>query len=546
MKKLNLNLQTKIIIMSTVFSLIIIVILGSYSSYIITSTLERKIGENALSVAKTVALMPEIKEAFKLEDPSKVIQPLAEKIRKEVGAEFVVVGNKEGIRYSHPYSDRLGKHMVGGDNYGVLKEGRSYVSQAVGTLGPSLRGKTPIFDENHNVIGVVSVGFLIEDIKEREYNYVIRILAIVVIVLIIGLAGSFFLSWNIKKDIFGLEPEEISQLFIEREAILESVKEGIIAVDKSGIVKVVNETAKRLILGDNTNQELVGKKIDEVITNTKILAVIETGEAQYDQEMLLGDEAVITNRVPMVIKNKVVGAVASFRRKTEIDQLLQELSDHKIYSDTLRAQNHEFTNKLYTISGLLQLKRYKEAIEFITAETEHQDDMVEFLMNNVKNPKITAFLIGKITRAEELKVKLNINPQTYLSGDVEINYDDLVTIYGNLIENSIDAVKEQEDSNRKIDVLLYDTDDAIVFRVEDWGYGIPEEIRERIFLDGFTTKGDRKKRGYGLALVNTLVKKYNGEIELIDPDHPGIIFEVKLPAKKCLVGRIGNVQGNNY
>lgn len=531
MKKIRVNLQTKIIILSTVFSLIIILILSVYSSYTITSTLERKIGENALSVAKTVALMPEIKEAFKLEEPSKVIQPLAEEIREAVGAEFIVVGNQDGIRYSHPFPDRLGKYMVGGDNDGVLKEGKSYISRAVGTLGPSLRGKTPIFDQDQNVIGVVSVGILMEDIEEREQNYIIRILIIGVIVLIIGLVGSYFLAWNIKKDIFGLEPEEISQLFIEREAILESVKEGILAVDQDGVITVVNNTAQRLIMGDSNNQELVGKKIDEVIPNTKILEVLQTGQAQYDQEMLLGDEVVITNRVPVVIKNKVIGAVSSFRRKTEIDQLLQELSDHKIYSDTLRAQNHEFTNKLYTISGLLQLERYREAIQFITDETERKDDMIEFLKSNVKNPKITAFLIGKITRAEELKVKLNINPQTYLSGDIQINNDDLVTIYGNLIENSIDAVKGQADSNRKIEVLLYDTDDWIVFRVEDWGYSIPEEIRDHIFLDGFTTKGDRKKRGYGLALVSTLVKKYKGDIKLIDPNHPGIIFEVKLPRK---------------
>ena len=529
----NFSLQTKIIILSTVFSLTIVLILGLYSSYIITTTLEKKIGENALNVAKTVASIPELKEAFKLDDPSKVIQPLAEGIREQVGAEFVVIGNKDGIRYAHPFPDRLGKRMVGGDNYGVLKEGKSYVSKAVGTLGPSLRGKTPIFDDNHNIIGVVSVGFLIEDIQAREKNYIIRILAIVVLVLIIGLAGSFFLSWNIKKDIFGLEPEEISQLFMERETLLESIREGIVAVDKDGIIKFINSTAKELIVKGTNENNLVGKRIDEVIPNTRVLEVIATGLAQYDQEMLLGDEIIITNRVPVLMSDEVVGAVSSFRKKVEIDQLLQELSDHKIYSDTLRAQNHEFINKLYTISGLLQLERYEEAIRFITDETVQQGDMIELLMSNIGDPRISAFFIGKAIRAEELKVKLDINPKTHLSS-ISDNNNDLITIYGNLVENSIEAVKEEEKVNRRIEVFLYETDDQICFIIEDWGPGISQEIREQIFVDGFSTRG--KNRGFGLALVNTLVKKYKGSIEIIEPSHQGIIFEVKLPRNTILRG----------
>ncbi|MFV9510364.1 ATP-binding protein [Tepidibacillus sp. LV47] len=529
MKKRRLRLQTKIMILSTIFSLIIIFILGFYSSYLLTSILERKIGENALNIAKTIALMPEIHEAFKSQNPSQIIQPLAEQIRKEVGAEFVVIGNQDGVRYSHPYPDRLGKQMVGGDNEPVLKEGQAIISKAVGTLGPSLRGKAPIFNEKHQVIGVVSVGFLIEDIKEKEYSQIIKIIGIVILVLFIGTLGSLFLSRNIKKDIFGLEPDEISQLFLQRQTMLESIKEGIIAVDQKGRITMINQAAKELLKDFMDQENHIGKPIKEVIPNTKFMNVLETGKAQYDQEMLIGNEWVVTNQVPMIVKNEVIGAVASFRRKTEIDQLLQELSDHKIYLDTLRAQNHEFVNKLYTISGLLQLGKLQEAIEFITEKTVQEDNMFEFLKEHIADPKMAAFFIGKLTRAEELKVRLLIDPDTRYLSSPALSVDDLITIYGNLIENSLDAVRDQSEPYRKIKIRLKQTETSIDFMIEDWGKGIAEDISKHIFEDGFSTKGD--KRGMGLALARSLVNKYNGKISFYQPEHTGVIFEVIIPLK---------------
>ncbi len=472
--------------------------------------------------------MPKIHEGFKSADPVRVIQPIAEQIRKEVGAEFIVIGNKEGIRYSHPYPDRLGKVMVGGDNDLALKDGKAYISKATGTLGPSLRGKAPIIDEKGQIIGIVSVGFLLKDIKENEYSHILKIFIIVLVVLFIGVVGSLYLSWNIKKDIFGLEPEEISQLFLQRQTMLESIKEGIIAVDQKGRITMINQAAKELLKNDAIIlYEYIGKPIQEILPNTKIMDVLKTGQADYDQEMMIGDEWVVTNRVPMINKQTVIGAVASFRRKTEIDQLLQELSDHKIYLDTLRAQNHEFVNKLYTISGLLQLGKHQDAIEFITDETVQQDDLFDFLMEHIKDPKLAAFFIGKLTRAQERKVKLLIDQRTHFSMNTTISIDDLTTIFGNLIENSLDAVREKPNSLKKIKIELNQTEAYIYFKIEDWGHGVKKGLQEQIFIDGFTTKG--KRRGMGLALVSSLVKKYNGEISFHQPDHPGVIFEVTIP-----------------
>ena len=181
-----MRLQTKLILIICSFLSIVIISLGSIFYYMMTTALEDQIGTRALKVAETVANMSDIRMAFQTSDPSKTIQPLVEKVRDQIDAEYIVVGNREGIRYSHPLPERIGQEMVGGDNGPVLA-GQSIISKAIGSLGPSLRGKAPLFDDQGNVIGIVSVGFLTKDINSITYTYQSRIEFISLIVLIVGL-----------------------------------------------------------------------------------------------------------------------------------------------------------------------------------------------------------------------------------------------------------------------------------------------------------------------------------------------------------------------
>ena len=237
-----MRLQTKLILVICSLLVFIVLSLGGIFYYIMTSALEDQIGTRALKVAETVASMPEVQQAFQLKDPSAVIQPIAEKVREKIDAEYIVVGNREGIRYSHPLPERIGKEMVGGDNGPVL-EGHSIISKAIGSLGPSLRGKAPIFDDNGQVIGIVSVGFLTEDIAHITAAYQSRIEMISLIVLVVGLVGSVLIANNVRRSIHGLEPKEIGALYTEKKAILESIREGIIAINQEGIITMANRYA---------------------------------------------------------------------------------------------------------------------------------------------------------------------------------------------------------------------------------------------------------------------------------------------------------------
>lgn len=529
--KFRFTLQTRMILLITFLIVVIVGSIGMVFSSIFASTIEEQIGKRALNVAKIVATMPQVREALQSGNPSAIIQPIAENVRIQTEAEYVVVGDKHGIRVAHPFADRIGKAMVGGDNDQALLHGESYVSKAVGSLGPALRGKVPVFDQHGNVIGIVSVGFLMKDIDEAIAGYRGKILVIIFISLIIGIIGAIWLSKRFKRAIFGLEPEEIAAMFMERNALIESVREGIVAIDRHGNITMVNQAATN-ILNLPPQNDVVRKPIMEMIPGSRMLEVLETGDEHLDRESTIGGKEILVNRVPIKLENKVIGVVSSFRPKSEIDQLAAELSQARRYADVLRAQTHEFNNLLYTISGLLQLGSIDEAIELITSETSSQQEMIHFISKQIPDPLIGALLLGMHNRAKELKINFLIHPDSRLNElSPAINRQQIVILLGNVIQNALEAVNDPRVEDKQVECYISDTGKEILFEVEDSGNGIEETLREQIFQHGFSTK-QGGNRGIGLAKVKSMVEEMGGYILVGESELGGALFTISLPKER--------------
>jgi two-component system, CitB family, sensor kinase len=526
-----MKLQTRLIIIICSLLLFVILFLSFLFQHMLATTLKEQIGMRALNVAETVAATPLVKDAFRQPDPHRQIQPFAEMIRRKTGAEYVVVGNRQGIRYAHPLPDRIGKKMVGGDNKEVL-EGKAIISEAVGSLGPAIRGKAPIFDEQGNVIGIVSVGFLLEDIEDIVWSYNAKIFFFSILALLLGVIGAVVIAKTVKKSIHGLEPNEIGLLYQEKQAILEAIREGIIAVNQEGIITMINKTAMTL-LGYEKEEDVLGKYILHIIPHSRLLEVIRTGTAEYDDEMILGEETVITNRIPIKDKaGKVIGAVSTFRNKSELYRLTKELSQLKSYADALRAQTHEFSNKLYVISGLIQLESYEEALELISKETNLHQDIVRFVMKEIPDPIIGGLFIGKFNRANELKIQFDIDRQSSFK-DIpkHLDRDHLLTIIGNIVDNAMEAVLHNGYEEKKVTVFLTDLGDDLIIEVEDNGPGIQAEIADQIFERGFSTKA-AAHRGYGLDLVKKSLTVLGGHITYQSEQGKGTVFTIIIPKQR--------------
>lgn len=518
------SIKTKITLLAFVLFFVSLLIVGLVVETTVVAPFEHRMSENAMDIALSVASIPAIQKNVGKNGGEIVIDPIADGIRVKTGAEYVVVFDNDSIRYSHPVKERIGKKFVGGDEKDVL-EGKQYISRAVGTLGPSMRAFVPVFNEGKQV-GAVSAGVLLDDVRALRWELTQRLIFALFLGLIVGLLGAQLLAWNIKKANRGLEPYEIVRILKEREAILDSIPEGILAVDDRGNISLINNTARKLL--GIEEKEVLGKRAEDHIPNTRLPEVVRNGEAEYDQEQILLHSRILTNRIPLVEKGHTIGAIASFRDMSVVQDLAEELTGVKKYLEALRVRNHEFLNKLQTISGLIQLGDNQRAVEYISGVVDAQQTVMSLVTHRFRNPAVGGLLLGKMGRCRELGIELNVDPDSYLAENGSVSGNALVVIIGNLLENAMESVLEVSREKRIIDLSLFDESGRILISVRDTGKGIPGSMLEKIFDKGFTSKSEGK-RGYGLFSVKSLVDSYHGEINVVSEEGSFTEFVVNLP-----------------
>ncbi|MEK3976759.1 sensor histidine kinase [Psychrobacillus sp. FSL K6-1267] len=528
MKKQKRSLQKRIFGFGAIFVSLVAIIIGVSLYFTMSHAIEDEIGERALSIAKTTAERPDILAGFQSENPTELLQPIALEIQGLTGAEYIVIGDEEGYRYAHPVEDRIGEKMVGDDNEQALVYGKSYVSEATGTLGSALRGKAPVLDEQGEIVGIISVGFLKEDMSLIFARYIDNIAYIVLIAIAIGIIGSSILARTIKKELFNLEPSEIANLFMERNALIESIREGVIMVDAKGIITMIN-TAAHEVLSLPTEAQLVGRNIWEVIPNTYLLQVMETGEQHLDRPMEIKGKKAIVNRIPIRVGEEIIGAVSSFRLQSDIDKLSEELSQVKQYTEALRAQTHEYHNFLYTISGLIQLHSYEDAIELIQLETAEHQSLIQFMTRRLQDPFLGGIVIGFLNRAKELKVRFILDEDSYLEKiPSHLQKHLFVSIIGNLVTNAFEAVESKPEAGRNVRIYIFDNGEEIIIEVEDSGDGMPNGLLDIVLTEKISTKSEGD-HGYGLVKVKDSLNDLAGKISIERGDLGGALFIVSIP-----------------
>lgn len=513
------------IVFISIIILIMIVSVSALFSSMIDDMIKTSLGNQAMAVAKMTAQKGQIINAFKDSNPSLTIQPITEEIRKATGAGYVVIGNKENIRYSHHITKYIGKPM-GTSNKPVFENNASIIYEGTGISGKAIKAKTPIYNENGEIIGVSSVGFLTSEVEEKIHTYRIKLLQSAIFILLVGIAGAVIISKRIKKLIFNLEPEEITYLFKEKEATLESIRDATVAVNKDGEVTSINKRARELLKHDEIEK---GMRIEHSRLKALIKTVMEKHQNTVNHKIIFGDQLYLVDASPILEKQRTRGAVLTIRPVSEIEEIIDEVSKVQNVSDHIRSQNHEYLNKLNTIYGLITLEQYEEARNLISEEVKERQDIVVFLTSSVKDPFIAACLLGKINRSKELKVDLEIDKDSNLESiPAALNTKLLVSILGNLIDNAMEAAIRAHSYGASVKVSFTDIGSEIIFDIEDNGNGIPEEWQDLIFNQGFTTK-EGENHGLGLAIVNNALKQLDGEIFISTSDSGGARFTIVLP-----------------
>ncbi|MDI3361898.1 sensor histidine kinase [Lelliottia sp. V89_10] len=527
---MKVSFQIKLFISLVVFFSVLFALLGGYYYVDVGRQLYQEMSTRAKIQAEEIAIIPTLRKEVEKKD-IKAIREFMFKIAVRSDASFIVIGDNKGLHLFHSaFADRIGKTLVGGDNEEVL-HGKSTTTIRKGGLGISLRSKAPIFNDVGEVVGIVSVGYLTSYLDTITVSKVVNILIAAVLLLIALFVFSWFFTRSIKKQIFSLEPREIGLLVRQQKAMMESIYEGVIAIDDNYRIEVINQAARNLLGLPQPARELRGQLISQVIAPVPFFAPqTMLAKDTHDEICRFNDLTVIGSRVRIMLEDSLQGWVITFRDRNEIDSLSAQLSQVKRYVDNLRIMRHEQLNRMTTLSGLLHMGRYEEAIGFIQAQSEHAQELLDFISSRFSSPTLCGLLLGKAARAREKGVELNFDPACRMDKPfAPLLEAELISIIGNLLDNAIEATQRAPHPHEPVEVLIKLNDRELIIEVADHGVGIKPEIRERIFERGITTN-TRGDHGIGLYLIESYVTQAGGSVEVADNSPRGAIFSLFIPA----------------
>ncbi|WP_223777195.1 sensor histidine kinase [Streptomyces sp. 135] len=475
----------------------------------------------ALAIAQTTAARPQLAEELESSPPTGdgPVQKEADRIRRASGAEYVVIMNKEGVRWSHTDRAQIGK-VVSTDPSDALA-GHEVIEIDDGTLGRSARGKVPLRDADGAIVGAVSVGIEYDSVRARLVHSIPGLLAYAGGALAVGALAAYLISRRVQRQTRDLAFSDISALLAEREAMLHGIREGVVALDRAGRIRLLNDEAQRLL---GLGAEALGRPLDDALGEGRTTDVLAGRVTGTDLLTVRGQRVLVANRMP----TDDGGAVATLRDRTELEQLGRELDSTRGLIDALRAQDHEHANRMHTLLGLLELEMYEEAAEYVGEVAGAHRVTAEQITEKIHDPLLAALLVGKATVAAERGVALSVPRDTSLP-DRLVDPGGLVTIVGNLVDNALDAAAGTR--HARVEVAVRTERRSVVLRVRDTGPGVPAGQRETIFTEGWTTKEPpaHGKRGIGLALVRRLAERQGGSARAAEAPEGGAEFTVVLP-----------------
>ncbi|MDQ6851679.1 MAG: sensor histidine kinase [Actinomycetota bacterium] len=496
-------------------------------AHAVRGQLDHQYEQRALAIAAATAAMPEVVTAVEQRSP-RGIEALAERVRHDTGASYVVVIDRTGVRYSHPNPRLIGEAI---EEPVVALDGRGHVGIDAGSLGRSANGRAPVVAARGRVVGEVSAGVPETDVSAEAGGQLISLAIYLAVALGVGLLVAVLLARRLKRQTFGLELDEIASLVQEREATLHGIREGVVAVDPDGRISLANDRAHQLLA---TVAADVGRPIVDVLPDGELCARVFLAPDEMevtDRLAMHHGRFLVGSRRPVSGAGRSLGYVVTLRDRTELEQALRELDETRSLTDALRAQQHEFSNRMHVMSGLLELGHYDEAMGYANEINSSVAARAAELEAVIDDPRLVALLVAKTTVAGERGVTLTVECGSRISVP-EADSDALVTIIGNLVDNAIEAVSDagpEAGIASAVLVRLASGERDLLIEVHDTGPGIPPGAADSIFTGGWSTKGDDggRQRGIGLALVRQQLDGLGGRIDVRADE--GTQFRVTIP-----------------
>jgi len=470
--------------------------------------------ELALAMAATPTVRQAVAEAFDrypddrgaaIAAATGAMQRYVEDVRMATRLDFVTVMHPDGTRYTHPDLAEIGREFLG--TTAPALAGATFTEVFEGTLGPSVRAVTPVLDDGR-VVGLVAAGVTIERVGSLVVVRLLAVGGLLVATLAVAALAAWLLARRLDRATGGHGPEQLARLFAAHEAALHAVDDGLVLVE-SGAVVLANDRA-RAMLG-------LGELATPIPPDAPLPAGVR-GVLDGD-----GGQVLVGGRWLVVARHDTARAgttTLTIRDRTELQRMTGELDAVRTLASALRAQTHEFGNRMHTVATLIELDEPRRALEVATAGRDLGQRLADRVVGDDEEPVIAALLLGKAAQAHERGVEMHV--ETHLApGTHGIDPVDFVTVLGNLVDNAIDAAAERAacapagDRDAWVEVYLDEDAGSIVLQVSDSGAGLPPGQHERAFVPGWSTKpAGAHGRGFGLSIVRETVERLGGSVEI--------------------------------
>ncbi|MFV0132176.1 SpoIIE family protein phosphatase [Streptomyces sp. HMX87] len=302
-------LQVVIVLLLVVAAVVALVLQGQHDS-------ETEARNRSVAVAATFAHSPGIREALRSENPTAVLQPRAEAARRATGVDFIVVMNTEGIRYTHPKPDRIGKQFVG--TVAPALRGETVTEEIEGTIGPLVQAVVPVEAADGSVIGLVSAGITTENVGVSANRLLPLVLIAAGVALVLATAGTALVSRRLLRQTHGLGPHEMTRMYEHHDAVLHAVREGVLIVGGEGRLLLANDEAHRLL---DLPEDAEGRQVLDLPLPADTAALLASGRVATDEVHRVKDRLLAVNQRPTDIRGGPAGSVATLRDSTELRAL---------------------------------------------------------------------------------------------------------------------------------------------------------------------------------------------------------------------------------
>lgn len=473
---------------------------------------KRSIQHRILKVARVTAQTARVKRVVEASNQGSKqdLQQYAKDLVRRDDVDFIVVLNHDLIRLSHPKNKSVGHHFSSLKDPVPALKGQIHYSQKAGVLGPEYRVFYPVYGSSGKVIGVVCVGVTQKNLHDQINKRTRPIQIGGIVGILLGALLSILLGMYLRYLLLGMEPSEIAERTARQTLIDNSLPEGVVAINNQDMVISANQVAQKLFAPGIVMNQTLPADLHELLFQPN-----QQSTAAGGSEVDFRDKQLLVSTNSLVVRGKIIGQVTLIRDMSEISGLLNKLTGTEHYISSLRAQTHEFMNQLQVINGLLELEEYEEVGQFIRQITDSYHQDVGYISDKIKWPAAVGLLLGKSKEAKEQQITFELTNDSYVpkmtfDNQVEIL---LLRIISNLVDNALSAFKGLSSANRvTLKLLLDTTTNQLEISVCDTGSGITADVRQKMFEQGFSTKGEH--RGYGMSLISAAVEELNGQLKI--------------------------------